>query len=226
MLRREAAELLDKGISHIHSTALGNSDATVRVTRDRILGIQRQYPWTPKTCSVQVRLSASADRNNTIKHILASLFSTERTSTKESIKLIIEEMTTNAIYHSIHSSTGFDRYRRKQSILLSKEEAVDLLCNRSNEGAFISVRDQGGTLRLSDIAKCLKRCYTNQNADQIEKKEGGAGLGFYMAFESATHIDITVVPRRSTTINLWLPLTNVNPHYFSFNFWRGSDDTE
>lgn len=225
--RKDAAILIAQGNAHIHSTVLGMKDAAVKATANRLSGQPGRHPWIPTRPHVKLRLTASQDRAAAGNHLLTSLFFTERTSIKENIRLLIEEMTSNAIYHSIRNTEGRDRYHRGDSIHLRENEWVELSCHRSEQGAYLSVMDRGGTLRLKNIAQCLQRCYAKSDADQIEKKESGAGLGFFMIFENTTHWDITVVSRLSTRMSVWIPIAGTaDQNYFSFNYWGETDDTK
>lgn len=220
-----AASLILGGETHIHCAPLRERDACVRITRKRLSGTHAEYPWHPTTPQLNIRIKDSRERVAIISSVLDSLFSAERTLTKETIKLVLEELTTNAIYHSIRDKNGKDAYRRTRTVCLTDAQAVELTCHRSDEGAFLSVTDKGGALRLEDIGTRLLRCYKSN--DQLEKKESGAGLGFFMVFENATHIEIIVAQKLSTTIRVWLPLIgSASPDYFSFNYWGGNHVTK
>jgi hypothetical protein len=84
------------------------------------------------------------------------------------------------------------------------------------------VTDSGGNFRFEQVAKSFSRCYGN-SAQQIEEKEGGAGLGTYMCFELCTHLKIVSVPGQLTAATCWIAdKTAFDPDTFSFNFfeWR------
>ena len=221
--RKEASELIVRGTAHIHSCAFGEQDVCVRATQTRLAGQHANYPWCPEKPQVRVRIRETAERAQHIQSILDTLFYAERNSIRDNIKLILEELTSNALYHSIKRTDGTPLYSRKQSHTLKESEYIELACHRFHDGAFISVTDRGGTLKLEDIGRCLERCYSKQGVEQMEKKEGGAGLGFFMIFENVTHLEITVTPKWATEIRLWLPLSgSIDPSYFSFNFWGES----
>ena len=225
--RKQAAELITEGKGHIHATALGQNDACVRATKERLESKTAQYPWVPEKPQVSIRIRESSERCGAIQSIIESLFSAERTSVKENVRLIMEELTSNAMYHSIREETGKDSYRRTRSVSLKENEAIELQCHRSTEGAYLSVTDWGDNLTLQDVGRCLKRCYKERGTNQIESKESGAGLGFFMIFENVTHLEITVAKKVSTTISVWLPITGASdPSYFSFNFWGGTNATK
>ncbi|MBI1859310.1 MAG: ATP-binding protein [Deltaproteobacteria bacterium] len=225
--RRKAAELISQGKAHIHATALGQNDACVRVTRSRLDIQTAPYPWGASKPQVSIRIRESSQRCAAIQNILETLFSAERSSIKENLRLIMEEMSSNAMYHSIREESGKDLYRRTQGVSLKEAEAIELNCHRTADGAYLSVSDHGGTLRLTDIGKCLERCYKTKGTDQMEAKESGAGLGFFMIFENVTHMEISVVTQVSTTISVWLPVSGASdPTYFSFNFWGGKNATK
>ena len=218
--RKDASRLIAQGTPHVHSCAFGEQDVCVRVTQARLSGQHAKYPWHPEKPQVRVRIRETADRAHHIQSILDTLFYAERNSIRDNIKLILEELTSNALYHSIKRADGTALYRRNQSHTLKESEYIELACHRFHDGAFISVTDRGGALKLEDIGRCLERCYSKQGVEQIEKKEGGAGLGFFMIFENVTHLEIVVTPKWATEVNLWLPLSgSIDPSYFSFNFW-------
>jgi hypothetical protein len=63
----------------------------------------------------------------------------------------------------------------------------------------VSVSDPFGSLRTEDVQGYLAKCF-RRGDDQVDQKEGGAGLGIYYVFESLSHFVANIAPRRRTEI--------------------------
>ncbi|RYG65777.1 hypothetical protein EON77_18135 [bacterium] len=72
---------------------------------------------------------------------------------------------------------------------------MTLCCDGRRLG--VAVRDPFGSLRADTVLDYLTRCF-RRGPDQIDAKEGGAGLGLYFTFEALSHFVINVSPGRAT----------------------------
>jgi len=218
--KREAAHLIANGTQHLHSSTLAGRDAAARITADSI-DQQRVpiYPWEQVEPKSNFQVTSSAERYDFIRDILSRQGVSSRRDLKERIETATEELLTNAIYHAYHNTDGSPRYVRRQSVTLPPAEAVDLQFAQSQEGSLLVVTDKGGSLQFDKLAQCFSRCY-GAGPNQIENKEGGAGLGIYMVFEIVTHMKIVSNPGVNTSVSCWIAAPGTfDPDIFSFNFF-------
>ncbi len=218
--KKDAVFEIISGKSHLHSSNLGNQDPLARET---FKALQQNriptYAWeaTPNEC-LRYRLTESSQRACLIDRILSDL-KIQRRALRERGQLVMEELLTNAVYHSYHTTKGAEKYHRRDHIKLTESEGVQIDCKESPEGIFVRVIDTGGTLEFNHIQAAFKRCYGNTQP-QIEEKEGGAGLGFYMIYENASHLKFCVDPKRTTEISCFFrtkPSQDIDN--FTFNFF-------
>jgi hypothetical protein len=55
----------------------------------------------------------------------------------------------------------------------------------------LAVRDPFGSLKVGTITRYLGKCFRGGD-DQVDTKEGGAGLGLYWVFEALSHFVVNV----------------------------------
>lgn len=218
--KKEAAQLIASGIKHIHSSSLGTNDPCVTTTKEiQSSYIAKQYPWEELTKVKQLIVSSSHNRQELIQQVLQDLAIPSHRDLLDRVKLVLEELITNAIYHSYFTSTGSEKYDRKSIVNLGESEKIRIKYAGGKQGVYLSVTDNGGSILFEHIANNFLRCYNKQN--QIEDKASGAGLGLYMVFELVSHLKIVCLPQEKTTISCWLPSgRSFTPQYFSFNFFQ------
>ena len=76
----------------------------------------------------------------------------------------------------------------------------------------MSIEDNFGRLERSTVLSYLRRCFI-KGADQIDQKEGGAGLGLYYIFESLNHLIINVASNERTEM---IGLMDISGSYREF----------
>jgi anti-sigma regulatory factor (Ser/Thr protein kinase) len=219
--KREAAQLIAAGAKHLHSSPHGERDACARLTAEMLsTGSLKAYPWEIEAPVSQIVLSASADRQKLIRHVISETAITNRRELSEKLGLVMEELMTNAIYHSYLGVDGNQKYARQQVIKLGEPERIQISFAGGKKGLFISVTDHGGTIQFEHLANSFLRCYGKN--EQIENKSSGAGLGLYMVFELVTHLKIVCYPGQKSTVTCWLADSrSFDPGQFSFNFFQG-----
>jgi hypothetical protein len=109
------------------------------------------------------------------------------------------------MYNAPACADGSARYaatNRRIKIELQPSEHVQVEFGAS-EGTFgLSVTDNFGRLELAHLRKSIRRCATHH--DQIEQKQGGAGLGLYIVARTARQFIVNVDPgKRTEVIALW-----------------------
>lgn len=113
---------------------------------------------------------------------------------------VADEFLMNAIYNAPVYANGVRPYARR-----ARTVPVDLLPNETCYFTFasdgrqliISVRDRFGSLSAEKVRTYLSRCF-NRGDDQIEQKQGGAGMGFYFIMEQINKFIINISPGRGT----------------------------
>ncbi len=219
--KQDASHLVEKGISHIHSTSLGERDPLYQLTcRAAAENSPLHYPWEGTARCHFAAIDASASRHNKILEMLSTLGLNPAQRFGHRVQGILEELITNGMFHAYKNKDGSAKYSRREKTQLDGGEPLRVGFENVQQGIFLSVEDCGGTLKLQDIGKALHRCYAGGET-QIETKDQGAGLGMYMIFDSATHIKIEVTPNKRTFICCWVGGKGKGSETsFSFNFFQ------
>lgn len=221
--KKEGAKLIAKGIQHFHSSPQAAQDPLVQLTAEAMnRGEIPIFPWErmPKTQVTILRNSAL--RYEAISHIMSQHELSNNRKLCEKLGTVGEELITNAIFHSYRNSEGEEKYPRNLAVALPNEEAIRISSASDEVGLALSVTDFAGTLKFDTVQASFRRCYLSGEA-AIETKESGAGLGFYMVYEMATHIKITVIDNHSTTLSCYFVKSRkADPNTFSFNYFRRS----
>jgi signal transduction histidine kinase len=63
----------------------------------------------------------------------------------------------------------------------------------------LSVQDPFGSLDAAKVIDYLTKCF-RRGDDQIDQKEGGAGLGLYLMYESLSHFVVNIHAGRRTEL--------------------------
>lgn len=218
--KRKAAELIIQGCRHVHSTLLGARDMCFAMTQELVGGATpKDYSWEEKAKAKTITIHSSKERHDVIRQAVAGLKSGPNRDMREKVLGVLEELITNSIYHPYKDEQGAPKYHRSKPAFLTEKEWLTVRFYSDERGVYLSVSDQGGTLKFEDVRNAFSRCYGDQ-AKQIDDKESGAGLGTYMIFESVTHLKITVQKGLSTEFSCWISdKKHFDPEYFSFNFF-------
>jgi hypothetical protein len=162
-----------------------------------IFGLEK-YFWSVKPQRIIVTKSsdkaavlAAADAYTTslgVNPRFASLFAA-----------VADEFVTNAVYNAPVDPQGrfrFAHHSRTHHVALDPGEEVEvkLCCDGRRLG--ISASDPFGSLkpeRLDHLSKGQRR-----GNDQVDMKEGGAGLGFYLIFDALSHFIVNLSPGKKT----------------------------
>ncbi|HWO21028.1 MAG TPA: hypothetical protein VNO30_19810 [Kofleriaceae bacterium] len=112
---------------------------------------------------------------------------------------IAEELVTNALYDAPVEAGYFpSAVERTSGIELPPEHACEISYGMEDSTAFVRVRDPFGALKRARLLNVLKRCTSSGVA--LDESRGGAGLGLWRIFSTATTVDITVIPGNLTDI--------------------------
>lgn len=100
------------------------------------------------------------------------------------------ELLTNALYNAPMDERGgrpFARRSRREAVVLPARQAVSVTFAGDPPRIAVAVRDRFGTLESEQVIGYLAKCF-RKGEDQVEKKPGGAGLGFYVSFQALSSL--------------------------------------
>lgn len=218
--KREAVGLIGGGCRHVHSTPLGDRDPGVKQTAESLRANSvPSYNWEIEAQASELKLSSSVDRQAMIQQIIARAGIEGKRFLREKVESVMEEILTNALYHAYRDGNGKEKYARRSRVTLGSNEILTIRFRASDNGIFLSVSDQAGSLGFDDVAASLFRCY--ESSTQIQTKDGGAGLGTYMIFDAVTHLKFVTTPGKSAVVSCWISdQRSYDPENFSFNFFH------
>jgi hypothetical protein len=115
-------------------------------------------------------------------------------------KTVGDEFLMNAVYNAPVDGKGKAKYASR-----SRAERVDLVDGEAVRFRYVcdgrllamSVSDNFGRLERSTVLSYLRKCFM-RGSQQIDQKDGGAGLGLYYIFESLNQFVINLAPMRRT----------------------------
>lgn len=123
----------------------------------------------------------------------------------ESVGLVGDELVTNAVYNAPRGADGRPRYAhvdRRAKVALEAGEEVSVQFGSDGRTFGLSVADRFGALDPASLRRGIERCVTQANP--IEHKPGGAGIGLYAALCHADQLVINLDAGRLTeVIALW-----------------------
>ncbi len=132
-------------------------------------------------------------------------FATEsgcNTRISQQIATAVDELITNAIYNAPVDSKGYRRYAhipRQVPILLEPNETIRIRIATDGRRIGLSALDPFGSLTADRVVDYLAKCYLGGD-NQIDSKEGGAGLGLYFLFNLLNSFVINIAPGRATEV--------------------------
>ena len=106
----------------------------------------------------------------------------------------------NAIYNAPIYPNGVRPYARQSRTIpveLQPNETCFFSFASDGTNFLISVHDRFGSLTPEKIRGYLVRCFS-MGDDQIEQKQGGAGMGFYFIMENLNKLIVNISPGRGT----------------------------
>jgi hypothetical protein len=113
---------------------------------------------------------------------------------KNAVLLVADELMMNAMYNAPRTPDGKPKYDvkdRRESLQLEPHEQITLRYACDGRNVALSVTDQFGSLHRDVIIKYLQQCFLGEPA-QIEDKQGGAGVGLFMVFNSITQLTFNI----------------------------------
>jgi len=172
-----------------------------KIVRNDIFGIEKYLCYGVQPVTYEVR--SSRDK----VHLLDALsaYATGLDINRRLLAVaqgVADELIMNAVYNAPQRRDGSRPYAQRQ-----RTEPVDLGADEYCYFTFacdgrqlvIAMRDRFGSLASETVREYLHRCFA-MGADQIEAKQGGAGIGLYFIVESLNKIIINISPGRGTEI--------------------------
>ncbi len=185
-------------LTHLLARNEGVDPAELRVTARKLLtgdlfGIDQYF--SPAAQSRSLELTSSEERMDVIA--AASAFATGPSVVNRVLDTfcsVVDELMTNAFYNApvdAHGNSLHGFTSRIQEVSLPPERAVSVQLRREEDRLGVSVTDAFGSLTAERVLDNLAKCFRGGD-DQIDRKPGGAGLGFYYVFESLTQLVINI----------------------------------
>jgi hypothetical protein len=170
-----------------------------KIMRSDVFGLEKYLTWGALVHEVIVK---SSDQKNPLVEDVGN-YLTSIGCNKRLVGLargVIDEFVMNAVYNAPVDKKGVPKYATR-----SRSERVDLLKNEEVRFRYacdgrllaLSVEDNFGRLEPSTVLNYLRKCFMRGD-DQIDKKQGGAGLGLYYIFESLNQFIINVQRKKRT----------------------------
>lgn len=127
----------------------------------------------------------------------------------DSIAEVVHELITNAMYDAPVDASGRALYAhdRTANITLPADDKVTFRYGTDGMRLVVETADRFGRLRRSDLVKSLRRAA----AGQINRSQGGAGIGLSMVVRTAQAVQVDVEPGARTRVTAVLDLDVQRP---------------
>jgi CheY-like chemotaxis protein len=173
------------------------------LTKD-ILGIERYLAAGSEIATHEVRRSVEKDALVDVAQEFA-LKSGAHARVAESYATACDELVTNAFYDAPVGQDGKHRFAslpRTVPVELDANESIRVQFAYDGRQLCVATRDPFGSLEPGKIEHYLAKCFA-QGSDQVDEKQGGAGLGLYYVFNLVNHFVFNIQPHVCTeTIGL------------------------
>jgi hypothetical protein len=194
-------------LAHIVTTAMLATPAATEHLAGLRESLEPDQPLlTAGTCR-RVLFRQSADREARLQELRDFLTPhVESTRKVAAISDIAEELVTNALYDAPSEAGYFPTaVSRTIEVEFPRRLASELSYGIEERGAFVRMRDPFGALTRSRLLGVLNRCRKVTDV-QLDESRGGAGLGLWRVFTSASTLSITVIPARLTDVLVWVDI--------------------
>ncbi len=172
-----------------------------KILLNDIFGLDKYFPWgTPHHRTVISRASERPSVLEEVRTFAASVKIQNRLI--ELFVTVTDELLTNAVFNAPTDANGAPRFAhlpRTEEVVLGEGESiiVDLCSDGRRLG--ISVTDPFGSLSPDRVLNYLAKCF-RKGQDQVDAKDGGAGLGLYYTFEALSQFVVNIAPERRTEV--------------------------
>jgi len=163
------------------------------VVRRRICGLEKYIAVAPS--ALRMTLHNSDEKLDAMSRIenyatLAGL----HPRLVEHACTVADEFITNAFYNAPVDAEGKPRHAhrsRVENVTLEPNEGIEILVASDGRRLGISTVDPFGSLTEGKLLDYLAKCFRGGD-QQIDRKEGGAGLGLYFAFKNLSHFVVNI----------------------------------
>jgi hypothetical protein len=168
------------------------------VNRD-IFGLEKYFIWGVEPRSIRITKSTEKAAVVTAAEEYAKNLGVNARFVSHFCS-VADEFVTNAVYNAPRDKDGKHRFAhisRTEEVELSAGEDVEVKFCCDGRRLGISTADPFGSLHLERLLDYLAKCL-RKGSDQVDEKEGGAGLGFYYIFDSLSHFVVNIAPGKRT----------------------------
>lgn len=162
-------------------------------------GLRAWLPWGTRVIEHVIESSASKDTVfDGIEAFMGDIGMRGRLVQR--MKDLADEMLMNAIYDApLDRQTGAPRYahQRRGNVTLEPDERPTFAYGSDGQRFAMSIRDPFGAL-APDVLRAYVQKGLRRGEDQIDRKEGGAGLGLFLLFQGLNTVCLNLDPGRQT----------------------------
>lgn len=181
-----------------------------KILQKDIFGVSKYMTWGVNL--VKEPIVDSADKKNQVTRVgdfVRKLQCDDRFV--RLAEVVADEMIMNALYDAPVDAQGKPKYAH-----LPRTERVQLEPNQAfleygTDGRYFGIvcTDHFGALKAQTVVNYLRKCFL-QDEYQIDTKQGGAGVGFYMIFQSISQLVINIEEGKKTET---IGLIDIRPMY-------------
>ncbi|MCB0309451.1 MAG: hypothetical protein KDD48_08770, partial [Bdellovibrionales bacterium] len=181
-----------------------------KILRQNIFGMEKYLTWGVEF--VKEPIVDSTSKNQQVQKVgefVRTLQCDERFV--RLAEVVADEMIMNALYDAPVDKTGKPMYAhlpRTQPVKLDKGKAF---LEYGSDGRYFGIvcTDYFGALKAQTVVSYLRKCFL-QDDYQVDSKQGGAGVGFYMIFQSISQLVINIEEGKQTET---IGLIDIRPLY-------------
>ncbi len=172
---------------------------TEKLLRQDIFGLEKYLVWGVNL--VQEVVQDSAEKQDQVQRV--GDFVRNLQCDKRFVRLaeiVADELLMNALYDAPVDDDGKSMYahlpRTDRVQLKAKDRAI---LEYGSDGRYFAIacRDRFGALKGETVVSYLRKCFAADEY-QIDTKAGGAGVGFYMIFQSLNQLVVNIHPGKMT----------------------------
>jgi CheY-like chemotaxis protein/anti-sigma regulatory factor (Ser/Thr protein kinase) len=156
-----------------------------------IFGLERYL--LPSSTILDTYHVTSSSSGREIRETITSLF-TRQFGSAGDMKLVLDELITNAIYHAPSTPEGAEKYPVFTEITLEPDEYIDITCGYDQEKYGVSVTDRMGRLRKETVLHKMGRQITGKGVLD------DSGRGIHMSRVFADRMIINIERNKKTEV--------------------------
>lgn len=175
-----------------------------KILRRDVFGLEKYFSWGAE--QERVTLTRASERFAAIK--AAAAFAERKGAQRRFVELFetaADELITNALFNAPTDDDGercFAHLSRTEEVVLPAGKEVQAVFCTDGRRLGISVQDPFGSLEAETVVAYLGKCF-RKGSDQVDDKQGGAGLGLYYLFEMLSQFVVNIRPgERSELIGI------------------------